>query len=480
MFGAEQTGSIQLALALGPERRVFRVSELSAELQELFERNFSNLWVAGEISGCRVSGNGHHYFVLRDQDAQVKCVLFKSTARYARVKPQDGLDVLVRGRLEVYAVRGEYQLIVDVLEPQGAGALQLAFEQLKKKLSAEGLFDSTRKRSLPKLPRRIGIVTSPSGAVLRDMIHIWARRFPGLHIRVFPAQVQGEGSVEQICAGLQYFSRPWAEVVIVARGGGSLEDLWSFNEERVARAVAASPIPVISAIGHETDFTICDFVADYRAPTPSAAAEVVVCTRQSLLEQIDGCRAKLTQLLRYRVLLIHRRLEASGTERRGRLLHRAVTRRMQVTDELDTRLQRSMAEKTGRARQRLAELTARLAQSDLRLRLTRSEHRRREMEERLRRWRPVEGRAQRVREAESRLLEIVRRKLTDSRVRIERAYAHMEQLSPLAVLARGYAIVENASGHVIRSASETAVGEALRVRLSEGGLRVTVDSYTEE
>lgn len=325
----------QMKLSLESERRVFRVSELNAAVQALFETELRGIWVAGEISGCRVAASGHYYFSLKDQHSQIKCALFKGAARFAKFKPQDGLAVLARGNLEVYEARGEYQLIVDLLQPQGAGALQLAFEQLKKKLAAEGLFEAARKRPLPKLPRRIGVVTSPAGAVIRDMLQILERRFRGLHVRLFPAQVQGEGSIEQICHGLRYFSEGgWAEVVLVARGGGSLEDLWSFNEEPVARAIAACRMPVISAIGHETDFTIADFVADLRAPTPSAAAELVICTRQSLLEQIGACRAKAAQAIRYRMLMSSRNLHQRGVDRALTLVHRTLTRRAQRVDEL--------------------------------------------------------------------------------------------------------------------------------------------------
>src|SRR5579875_2474818 len=254
----------QGTLSFGVERKIYRVSDLNAAVQGLFQAEFQGIWVAGEISGCRLAASGHYYFCLKDEQSQVKCALFKGAARFAKFKPQDGLAVIARGNVEVYEARGEYQLIVELLEPQGAGALQLAFEQLKKKLAAEGLFESARKRPLPKLPQRIGIVTSPAGAVIRDILHVLERRFQGLHVRLFPALVQGEGSMEQVCQGIAYFSRvEWADVVIVARGGGSLEDLWTFNEEAVARAIAASRVPVISAIGHETDFTIADFVADH-------------------------------------------------------------------------------------------------------------------------------------------------------------------------------------------------------------------------
>src|SRR6266576_4398220 len=277
----------QFVLQFGPERRSLTVSELNAAIRGLLDREFSDIWVSGEISGTKLATSGHYYFTLKDAEAQLRCVCFKSTARFWKFKPQDGIAVLARGRIDVYEARGEYQLLVEHLEPQGLGALQLAFERLKKKLAAEGLFAAERKRPLPRFPRRIGIVTSPRGAAVADMVQILARRFPGLHIRLYPALVQGEGSVEEVVRGIEYFSRTkWPDVVIVGRGGGSLEDLWTFNEEAVARAIAACSVPVISAVGHETDVTIADFVADLRAPTPSAAAELVVPTRAALLEQV--------------------------------------------------------------------------------------------------------------------------------------------------------------------------------------------------
>src|SRR5712691_10612764 len=262
----------QFVLQFGPERRVVTVSELNAAIRGLLDREFFDVWVSGEISGVKIAGSGHYYFTLKDAESQLRCVCFRSTARFLKFKPQDGAAVLARGRIDVYEARGEYQLQVEALELEGHGALQFAFEQLKKKLAAEGLFEQARKRPLPRFPARIGIVTSPRGAVISDMVKILTARLPGLHIRLFPALVQGAGSVEEVCRGIDYFSRTrWADLVIVGRGGGSLEDLWTFNEEAVARAIAGCRVPVVSAVGHETDFTIADFVADLRAPTPSAA-----------------------------------------------------------------------------------------------------------------------------------------------------------------------------------------------------------------
>ena len=461
MSARTSTDTGQMKLSLEMERRIFAVGELNAAVQGLFEREFRGIWVAGEISGCRVASSGHYYFSLKDERAQIKCALFKGAARFAKFKPQDGLAVLVRGNLEVYEARGEYQLIVELLQPQGAGALQLAFEQLKKKLAAEGLFDPSKKHPLPKLPRRIGLVTSPTGAVIRDMLHVLERRFQGLHVRLFPAQVQGEGSVEQICRAIAYFSASaWADVVILARGGGSLEDLWSFNEEAVARAIAACKIPIISAVGHETDFTIADFVADYRAPTPSAAAEVVICTRDSLVEQIEGCRAKAVQAMRYRLAICSRDLHQRGAERALSLVHRSIARRSQRIDDLDFQLRRLIRRVFDAQSKRFDELSRRLQASDLRLRFAR----RRQRQERL----------------HEELLNAMRSKLWSSRRRHEHLQAQLTQLSPLAVLGRGYAIVQDAEKRVVRSSTETKVGGAVGIRLHRGRLEAVISATRED
>jgi exodeoxyribonuclease VII large subunit len=452
----------QLSLALQPERHVYRVCELNAALQSVVESEFRGIWVTGEISGCRVANSGHYYFSLKDETSQVKCAFFRGSVRFSRFKPQDGLAVIARGSLEVYEARGEFQLIIDLLEPQGAGALQIAFDQLKRRLASEGLFDTSRKRVLPRLPRRIGIVTSPSGAVIRDMLHILERRFPGLHLRLFPAQVQGEGSVDQVCHGIDYFSESkWAEVVIVARGGGSLEDLWTFNEEKLARTVAVSKVPVISAVGHETDFTICDFVADHRAPTPSAAAEIVVCTRASLLEQLAASRSKALQAIRYRLLRSGRDLHQKGTDRAATLIHRALSKRAQRVDDLDHQLRQLARQHLELRKRRLAEWKHRLDATDLRLRFARLRYR----EELLR----------------QRLVKLMETRLWQTRKKHESLHLHLTQLSPLAVLARGYAIVRDRDGRALRSADETGAGERINIRLHQGELDAVVSgkTYTE-
>ena len=286
---------------LMPERRTWKVSELTARIRELLESALPDVWVEGEVSNCHAAQSGHCYFTLKDAKAQIRCVCFRDQMRMLKFKPEDGLHVTVRGSLSVYDARGEYQIYVTNIEPVGLGALQLAFEQLKKKLHAEGLFDQARKKPLPVLPRCIGVVTSPTGAAIRDILRVLKRRFPNAHVSVYPAKVQGTGAAAEIVQGLQYFNRAkTVDVLILARGGGSLEDLWAFNEEILARAIFASEIPVITGIGHETDFTIADFVADLRAPTPSAAAEIVVKSREEFERHIAEHQRHLIQQMRYR------------------------------------------------------------------------------------------------------------------------------------------------------------------------------------
>ena len=274
---AKASMSQDFSLNLMPERHIWKVSELTVRIRDLLEGAFRDLWVEGEVSNFRAAQSGHLYFTLKDEKSQIRCVCFRDQVRGLKFRPEDGLHVTVRGSLSVYEPRGEYQIYVTHIEPVGLGALQLAFEQLKKKLAAEGLFDAGRKKPLPVLPRCIGVVTSPTGAAIRDILRVLKRRFPNVHVSLYPVKVQGEGAAAEIVRAIRHFNRgSVVDVLIVARGGGSFEDLWAFNEEIVARAIAESEIPVITGIGHETDFTIADFVADLRAPTPSAAAEIVV------------------------------------------------------------------------------------------------------------------------------------------------------------------------------------------------------------
>lgn len=417
---------------------------------------FTDVWVAGEISGVKSAPSGHIYFTLKDASAQIRCAFFARAARFSRFKPQDGAAVLVRGRVDIYGARGDIQFLVDAIEPRGFGQLQIAFEQLKQRLTAEGLFDAARKRPLPKYPRRIGIVTSPSGAVIRDMLNILTRRFSGLHIRLYPALVQGEGSVEQVCRGIDFFSQSgWAEVLIVARGGGSVEDLWTFNEEAVARRIAACPIPVVSAVGHETDFTIADFVADLRAPTPSAAAELVVGTKQQLVERLEGQQLRLRQVARYRISEARRLLHQLSVTRAGATLQRMVGKYLQRTDELDGRLEALTRGVLSRQRKKWTALDARLQRMNLQLRLAEAKRR-------------MEAATQRMEDRMHRLV-------LSSRRRFEPLDAHLVQLSPLKILDRGYAIVLDKQDMVIKDAAQVDPGATLQLRLARGRLDVTVE-----
>ncbi len=443
-----------LEFNLAPERRIFTVGELNSAIREVLDAEFRDVWVSGEISGLNTAASGHFYFTLKEREAQIKCVAYRSSNRYWKFKPQDGLAVLARGRVDVYDVRGVYQLIVEMLEPQGLGALQLALEQLKRKLAAEGLFAPERKRPLPRFPRRIGIVTSPRGAAIADMVQILSRRFPGLHIRLFPASVQGEGSVEDVCRGIEYFSRTgWADVVIVGRGGGSLEDLWTFNEEAVARAIAACSAPVVSAVGHETDFTISDLVADRRAATPSAAAEIVICTREEVLDRVDAARAKTAQAVRYRLAMLERRFRQQGIDRALGILQRRVGRGLQRVDEQEYRLrERIRAALEIRERGRRG-LEARLQRFDVRPRLAADRRR-------------MEG-------AHAAVVQAMRNRTARRRSTWEQLDTKLAQLSPLRILERGYAIVSNESG-ILRDRAAAPAGSRVHVRLARGEFDASV------
>jgi exodeoxyribonuclease VII large subunit len=445
----------QYALSFIPERRIWSLRELSDAIRTALERGFANIWISGEISGTKLVPSGHCYFTLKDSGAQIKCVCWKLSYWRLKFKPKDGIQVLVRGRVDIYEQRSEYQFVVEAIEPQGHGALQLAFEQLKQKLLADGLFDASGKRPLPRYPSRIGIVSSPKGAVVRDFIEILSRRFPGLHVRLFPARVQGPGSVEDVCRGLDYFGRSgWAQITVLARGGGSLEDLWTFNEEAVARAIAASPIPVVSAIGHETDVTIADFVANLRAPTPSAAAEMIVCTRQELLDRIEASRLQANRAIHFRLAVLARRLHEQATARAQALLHRSIARRTQRVDDAAERLR-------GAIRKRLAggERTRRTLEEQLRFF---------DLRPRLRRDR------ERLNVASARVAAIMRLQLTRRRQRFEMLATKLTQLDPRLVLSRGYAIVLNEQSGIVREAADAPVGSEVKVLLAKDALTARV------
>jgi exodeoxyribonuclease VII large subunit len=444
----------QFALSFIPERKIFSLRELSDGIRGALERGFTNIWVSGEISGTKPAPSGHCYFTLKDSEAQIKCVCWKLSYWRLKFKPKDGVQVLVRGRVDIYEQRSEYQFVVEAIEPQGHGALQLAFDALKQRLLLEGLFESARKRPLPKFPARIGIVTSPKGAVIRDFVEILSRRFPGIHIRLFPARVQGIGSIEDVVRGIEYFGRNWAEIVVVARGGGSLEDLWTFNEEGVARAIAACPVPVVSAIGHETDITIADFVADLRAPTPSAAAEMVIGTKQELLNRVDGIRLRAIQLARFRLATLARRLHEQAIDRATTLLHRNLSRRTQRVDDAAERLHSAMrGQLTARERARRA-LEEKVRYFDLRPRLRRDRDR--------------------LNAGASRLETVMRAHLNRRRQRFAMLDAKLTQLNPRLVLSRGYAIVLDENGRIVRDAAAAPVGLDVKLMFARDAARARI------
>jgi exodeoxyribonuclease VII large subunit len=446
----------QFALQFFPEKQIYSVRELNASIRTELETKFRDVRVTGEISGTRLATSGHCYFTLKEEDSAIKCVCYRSAFRYLKCKPRDGIAVIVRGQVGVFEARGEYQIQVESLEPQGHGALQLAFEDLKQRLGAEGLFEASRKRKLPPFPRRIGIVTSPQGAVISDILHVLERRFPGLHIRLFPASVQGEGSVEEVCRGIEYFNRSeWGELLIVARGGGSLEDLWTFNTEAVARAIAASSIPVISAVGHETDVTIADFVADLRAPTPSAAAEILCPTQTEVLERVRGWENRIAHGVRYRLTAASHELEKRGIERVAGVLTRAIGRQLQRIDDDEFRLKESVRGSIRGMESRFRSIHERLTGFDQRPRLERGKSR--------------------LDAGQAAAIRAVQMALAKGRERIAAGTASLTQLSPLRVLERGYSLVTTADGRLLKRAADAPVGSEIKVRMAEGKLtgRVT-------
>ena len=442
------------------ERRVFTVSELTLGLKATLEEAFPAVWVEGEISNLRTPGSGHAYFTLKDEGAQLSAVLFRGRGRRVRFELEDGMQVLAFGGLDVYAARGQYQLVVEMMEPKGLGALQLAFEQLKRKLEVEGLFDEGRKRPLPAFPRVIGVVTSPTGAAIRDILNIIGRRFGDLRILITPVRVQGDeapGEVVQALANLQEILD--LDVIIVGRGGGSIEDLWAFNDEGVARAIAACRVPVISAVGHETDFTIADFVADLRAPTPSGAAELVVREKLVVIETLADLYARLKQAVtsevaayRERVVFLSRRRVLTDPARALRDLHRRL-------DELQGRLRLGLRSSQRQVRHRVALATGALRRS---IPLAR-----------------IAGGVALLTQLRGRLVASAQHSLKASRSRFAESVGRLESLSPLGVLARGYSVTRLASGEVVRSAGQVAVGDPLEILLHQGALGARVTDVKE-
>jgi exodeoxyribonuclease VII large subunit len=450
------------AQPLRPERRVRTVSELTTAIRGTLETGFGDLWVEGELSNCRTWNTGHMYFTLKDESAQIKVVMFRMAVRYLRFQPEDGLHVIARGRLSVYEPKGEYQLVCEHMEPHGVGARQLAFDQLKKRLHAEGLFDTRRKRPLPALPRRIGIVTSLDGAAIRDIIKVLRRRAPNASVLVRPTRVQGEGAAEDVARGVKALARvAGVDVIIVGRGGGSVEDLWAFNEEIVARAIAAAPVPVVSAVGHEVDVTIADFVADVRAPTPSAAAEMVVAATREFCARIDRLTSRLQAAARG-TLQRRRHLVHVLSSRRGLA---AVPARLalrgrhaaELTHDLNDAVRSAIG---GRARHYRA-LRQRLEAQDL--------------------GRHFASIRARLTVAQGRIVGAADRGRHRADVRFRALAGRLENLSPLAVLGRGYAVCWNADKTaVIRHADTVQPGNVVRVTLSDGELSCRVENSSLE
>jgi exodeoxyribonuclease VII large subunit len=441
-------------------RQIYSVTDLTIRIRDVLEDRIGEIWVEGELSNCRIWNTGHLYFTLKDASSQLRGFMFKSALRYLRFKPVDGTRVVARGRISVYEPKGEYQLVCEHLEPQGLGALQLAFQQLKEKLQADGLFDAGRKRPLPALPRKIGIVTSLDGAAIRDIIKVLRRRYANAHLVVRPARVQGDGAALEIAKGLRAVGRVrGVDVIIVGRGGGSIEDLWAFNEEIVARAIAQSPVPVISAVGHETDVTIADFVADVRAPTPSAAAELVVSRKDDFCGRIDGLQDRLRAAARGRVQSLGRRLHvASGRPSFAAFPARLAMRGRHVS-ELSHGLRRALGAAVAQRERRAQTLARQLATFDVGRRLA--------------------AIRTRLVSVDGRMTSVAQRGQDRAAARMRALVGRLESLSPLGVLGRGYAVAWNADKtQVLRDADAVAPGDRINVTLARGELACEVRART--
>jgi len=439
-----------------PDRRIWAVHDLVSAARTHLEREYSDIWVEGEISNFRAQDSGHLYFTLKDRDAQIRAVMFRAQARLLRFRPENGMQITLRGRVTVYENRGELQLLAEYLEPKGAGALQIAFEQLKAKLESEGLFDAARKKLIPALPRCIGIVTSPQGAALRDILNILRRRHHSASVLIFPAQVQGEAAALDVSAGVKYFNRAkTVDVIIVARGGGSAEDLAAFNHEGLARSIASSQIPVISAIGHETDFTIVDFVADLRAPTPSAAAELVIRSRQEIEEQAEALRLRLARAIRYRLLMAKQTLTEAAQPGAFARMTDALNQRQQKLDDLTYRLEKSERRLIEQNRRRWERASAAVRHYDVR--------------------RVLAGIGKDLASQTSNLGGAIRNTLLVHKSRFERLQLQLQALSPVAILERGYALVFDATGNLVKDTTQVEVGDEISARLAQGTLTARIE-----
>jgi exodeoxyribonuclease VII large subunit len=456
----QRRAPLNSAIATG--RRIWSVRALVTDIGQHVETTYNDIWIEGETSNCRSAPSGHIYFILKDGEAQLPVVLFRRQASLLRFRPADGLAVLVRGRVSVYESRGQLQLIAETMEPRGIGTLQLAFEQLKARLLAEGLFDAARKRPLPAFPKCIGIVTSQTGAVIRDIVTIVRRRHPRLNLLVYPATMQGASSPGSVAAGIRWFNAhsSLVDAIVLARGGGSLEDLACFNDELLARVIATSELPVISAIGHETDFTIADFVSDLRAPTPSAAAELVTAAEHLIEDRVAALTARVQRVGRFRLMHARQRYTRLSADFVLTRLRDTVNRRDQHLDELRFHLDSSVRRNLRLARQRFVPLFDRLHRQNMAIRIA-TTHRR-------------------LQSAAQRLHHIMVYIVNVRQSRLNRASARLESLSPFAVMSRGYALVYNSDGTLLRSAVDTAIGQTVRARLARGTLVAEVTQTTIE
>lgn len=445
---------------LDDPRRLWSVRELVTEIRQLIEQSHLSIWVEGEISNCRPAPSGHVYFTLKDGDAQLPVVLFRRQAQLLSVKLKDGDAVEIRGRISVYESRGQLQLIAETVELRGAGALELAFKRLKAKLQAEGLFAEERKRPLPPFPQCVGIITSLKGAVIRDIVNVVQRRHARLNLLVYPAAMQGEACASSVEAGVRWFNenRSLVDIIVIARGGGSMEDLAGFNNESLARTISTSELPVVSAVGHETDFTIADFVADLRAPTPSAAAELVTSAQHKVEERVALLEQRVHRAGRYQVMLARQRYSRLAVESVLLRLHDAVSRRDQRMDELRLRMETAMQRRLREGAQRLGALSERLRRQDPTQRLVSMQRRLQHAAQSLERLRIAF--------------------FTTRHRRLESLTARLEALSPLAVLNRGYALVYREDGTLLREAATAHTGETVRARLAHGSLTATVKDPT--
>jgi exodeoxyribonuclease VII large subunit len=453
--------SSKLLAALFAERRVLTVTEATEQIKDALESEFFALHVQGEVSNYKRHQSGHWYFTLKDSHSQLRAVFYRQWNRLMRFEPENGLEVRLRGRLTVYEPRGEYQIVVEVMEPLGVGALQLAFEQQVRRLAAEGLFDEARKRKLPLLPRRVGIVTSPAGAALRDMLHVLERRNRGIDVIITPVKVQGTGAAREIVDAIRLLNKhakkPGNEidVIIVGRGGGSIEDLWAFNEEPVARAIYESEIPVVSAVGHETDYTIADFVADYRAPTPSVAAEIVAAESGDLAARIEYLQNSLARAMNHSLLMRKSQLRDLIESRGFAEAAKAVLSLSAKCREIERRAAEALLARMRNSGSKLQDARRRLEATDFRS--------------------LIAVKSGRLDALDQRLSRAAQRSLETKRANLTVAASKLDMLSPLAVLGRGYALVKDEAGNLIPRAAMVKTGQKLALRFEDGEVDCRAD-----